>query len=260
MQQQAIERAAQILLEARRSGRPIKGLPEDCRPGGVEEAYRVQAAFRRQWKDSLAGWKIGATAKPIQERFGVTEPFRGPIYRANVHGSPARLEAAKFNQLAIESEFAYRLGRDLPPRVGGYKREEIIEAVDAIMPAFEIVSCRYEALPLNDAAAAIADCGVNGAEVLGKPVTGWRGLDIPRQAVRLYVDGQLKAEGNGSAALGDPRNVLEWVVNKLSAEGVGLEKGQVFSTGTCTGVVILTPGQTAVADFGSIGKVELTFV
>ncbi|NJO23779.1 MAG: hypothetical protein HC868_13690 [Sphingomonadales bacterium] len=82
---------------------------------------------------------------------------------------------------------------------------------------------------------------------------------MPRHTVRLHVDGVLKGEGTGSLALGDPRNVLDWVVNRLTRGGVGLEKGQIFSTGTCTGVVTLEKGQTAVGDFGTLGKVEVRF-
>jgi 2-keto-4-pentenoate hydratase len=69
----------------------------------------------------------------------------------------------------------------------------------------------------------------------------------------------VKGEGTGASALGDPRKVLDWVINKLSRDGVSLAKGQVLSTGTCTGVVKLEPGQVAVGDFGTLGKIEVRF-
>ena len=131
--------------------------------------------------------------------------------------------------------------------------------MDAIIPAFEMINCRYEALPLDNAPAAIADCGLNGALVLGTPITDWRNIDVPKHAVRLLVDGEVKGEGTGALALGDPRNVLDWVINKLSRDGVSFAKGQVLSTGTCTGVVKLEPGQVATGDFGTLGKIEVRF-
>jgi 2-keto-4-pentenoate hydratase len=259
MLQDAANRAAASLRDARSSGRAIKALAEDCRPATVDDGYQIQTAFRQLWTDRLAGWKIGATAAPVMAKFGVTEPFCGPIYAADVYASPARLDAARFNHYVIETEFAYRLGRDLPARAASYSREEIVEAVDAVLPAFEMINCRYEALPLDNASAAIADCGLNGALVLGPAVTDWRNIDVPRHAVRLLVDGAVKGEGTGASALGDPRKVLEWVINKLSRDGVSLSKGQVLSTGTCTGVVKLEPGQVAVGDFGTLGKIEVRF-
>lgn len=259
MKQDAADRAAAALAEARWSGTPMAGFAEDCRPQTVEDGYQVQAAVRAQWRDKLAGWKIGATAKPIMAKFGVSEPFCGPFYAADVYASPGRPEARRFNYLVIETEFAYRLGKDLPARAQGYARGEIVEAIDALIPAFELINCRLSALPLDNAPAAIADCGLNGGMVLGPTITDWRGIDVPNHKVRLLVDGALKGEGMGSLALGDPRNVLDWVVNKLSKAGVGLEKGQIFSTGTCTGVVTLQKGQTAVGDFGTLGRIEMQF-
>lgn len=259
MNENAAERAAAALAEARRAGVTIAGFPEDCCPATVEDGYQVQAAFRRQWTDTLAGWKIGATAKPIMDRFGVSEPFCGPFYAADVYASPARPAARRFNYLVLETEFAYRLGRDLPAREGGYSREEIVDAIDALIPAFELINCRLAALPLDNAPAAIADCSLNGGMVLGSAISEWRAIDVPRHTVRLLVDGALKGEGPGSLALGDPRNVLDWVVNKLTKSGVVLEKGQIFSTGTCTGVVPLEKGQTAIGDFGTLGRIEVRF-
>ena len=259
MLQDAAERAAKAIQEARSSGRAIKGLADDCRPATVDDGYQIQAAFRKLWPDKIAGWKIGATAPPVMAKFGVKEPFCGPIYAADVYASPARLETKKFNHYVIETEFAYRLGSDLPARAAPYSRGEIVEAVDAIIPAFEMINCRYEALPLDNAPAAVADCGLNGALVLGTPVTDWRNIDVPKHAVRLLVDGDVKGEGTGASALGDPRNVLDWVINKLSRDGVGFTTGQVFSTGTCTGVVKLEPGQVAVGEFGALGKIEMRF-
>ena len=53
--------------------------------------------------------------------------------------------------------------------------------------------------------------------------------------------------------------MLDWVINTLSAAGIGLKRGEILSTGTCTGMVPLKPGQTAVADFGALGRIEVCF-
>jgi 2-keto-4-pentenoate hydratase len=45
----------------------------------------------------------------------------------------------------------------------------------------------------------------------------------------------------------------------LSARGIGVGAGQIISTGTCTGLQYVEPDQTAVADFGGLGSVELSF-
>lgn len=256
----AIARAAQILNDARQYAQPLAALPADCAPANLKDAYAIQSAVRASWPYPVAGWKIGATSPAIQAKFGVSEPIIGPFFAPDVYASPARPAAAQFAHLAIETEFAYRLGHDLPAREQTYTRLEILDAIDALVPAFEVVSPRFRELPFGNVAAAVADCSLNGAMVLGTPVTNWRGIDVPRHKVELSVDGEVKARGVGADAMEDPRNVLDWAVEKLRAGGLGLSAGMVISTGTCTGVVMVQPGQTVTGDFGSLGGVEVRFV
>ncbi|MGI9385377.1 MAG: fumarylacetoacetate hydrolase family protein, partial [Methyloligellaceae bacterium] len=88
----------------------------------------------------------------------------------------------------------------------------------------------------------------------------WRGRDLAAQSVTLSVDGAFRAEGSGANVLGHPFNALDWLVETLRRRGLGLEAGAIVSTGTCTGINYVEPGQTAVADFGELGRVEVAFV
>ena len=259
MNPKSIEEAVATLAATRRDGRVIEALPESARPQSIEEGYAIQDAFRAAWPDNVKGWKIGATAPPTMDRFGVKEPMYGPFFARDVHQSPAHVPAPTSHAMAIESEFAYRLGRDLPARTAPYARDEILDAIDAIIPAFEIVGTRFAAVPFHDVGSVVADCTLNAAMVLGTPITDWRGLDIPNHPVSLTIDGAPAGKGSGADPLGDPRIVLDWVVNKLSATGIDLKKGDILSTGTCTGMLPFKTGQTAVADFGALGKIEVRF-
>ena len=64
----------------------------------------------------------------------------------------------------------------------------------------------------------------------------------------------------GANALGDPLNVIEWTANHLSALRHGIKAGEVVSTGTCTGVTPVAPGETLIADFGTLGRVEVRVI
>lgn len=237
----------------------MRALPEDLVPADARAAYHVQDEFRRLWTAPVAGWKAGATAEPVQKLFGIDEPFCGPFFAPDVFASPASIEAGRFHHRAIESEFAFRFGRPLPARAGGYTRDEILAAVDALVPAIELVSPRFEDLLFGRATTAIADCAVNGGFVFGEPVVAWRAADLVDHMVRLYVDGREIAAGTGAKVLGDPVAALSWMVAKLCNRGIGIELGQILSTGTTTGVVHLEAGQTATADFGALGKVSVEY-
>ena len=60
-----LERAAELLLAARRSRRPIGPLAPELRPVDEADGYRLQAVLNRQLSaagaGSIAGHKIGCT-------------------------------------------------------------------------------------------------------------------------------------------------------------------------------------------------------
>lgn len=265
----AIAKAARELIGARRNGRPLASLPEDCRPLTADDGYTVQKAVIAGWSDPVGGWKSGATLDAIQQRFGLTEPFLGPIFAATVLQSPATAPAAQFDLrapgadgkrgVAVEVEFAFRLGKVVAPRVSGYSEAEVLDAVEAMVPAIEIISPRFESIPFGTPGQALADCGVNGGIVLGTPVADWRGIDYPAHKTSLVVDGKTVVEGTGALVLGHPFKSLVWLVNNAGRLGHTLAKGQVLTTGSMTGIYHVPQGAETVGDFGRLGRVTVRF-
>jgi 2-keto-4-pentenoate hydratase len=252
--------AVRQILEARTTLRVLEDLSGAASVATVEEGYRIQAEATRRWEDEVVGWKVGATAKKLQEMFGVSEPAYGPVFRKTVFQSPAQVPARGLHHRMLESEFAFRFGKDLPSRAKPYLRDEVLDAVDALIPAFEIISPRFNRLTADKFPQLVADFCANGGAVLGKPIENWRQIDLPAHAVKLFIGGALRQEGDGSLVLGNPLNVLQWLANKFSGQGMGLKKGQFVLTGTMTGIHAPEVGQPAMADFGDLGKVEVRFV
>ncbi|MCB1510401.1 MAG: hydratase [Hyphomicrobiaceae bacterium] len=259
MTSDAVRRAAAQLAAWRAESTVGSELPEELRPQDASDAYTIQDAFMKAWPDRRVGWKIGATAVPLQQKLGVTEPFAGPFYAADTVGTPARHPARLFPHLCIESEFAFRFSAALPPRPAPYARADILAAIGSVLPAIELVGPRFDTLLFGRAPTAIADCALNAGFVLGDDSSAWRQLDLVAQPVVLRVDGRIVAEGTGANVLGDPVVVLEWAVNHLSKRGHGIAAGEIISTGTTTGLVHIEPNQTAVADFGPLGEVSVLF-
>ena len=260
MTQDAIRAAVAALSGARRTRTALAGLPEACRPATLEDGYAIQQAFVRSFGQPVAGWKVGATAQASQRLFGIEEPFYGPVLAPLVFASPAALPAADFPMRGIECEFAFQLAADFEPRDQPYEPDEAAERVSAPIPAIEVVSPRLDHPIKYGVPSAVADCGVNGALVLGTPSFDWQTLDLASHKVRLEIDGKPKAEGTGALVLGHPLNVLAWFANRYTASGRTLPAGQIVATGTTTGLVILEPGQTAVGDFGALGQVSVRFI
>ena len=102
-----------------------------------------------------------------------------------------------------------------------------------------------------------ADCGVNIDLVVGDWMPDWHALDLKAQRVEMTINGQKRGAGTGARALGDPLNVMVWLANHLSRRGRALTRGLCVSTGTCTGLDPVRPGDRVVADFGSLGTVAI---
>ena len=156
-----------------------------------------------------------------------------------------------------EIEFAFRFGRELPPRPSPYEIAEVMDAVATLHPAIEIPDSRYEDFCAVGAPQLIADNACANLFVLGRAVEGdWRDADLAKHPVVAFVTGKSQHNGTGAAVLGDPRIALTWIVNELSGLGIALQPGQVVITGTCVTPISVEAGDEVSGDFGRFGVVS----
>lgn len=260
MHPSAIERAARALCTARSDRVRIEGLPESCRPSTLEDAYRIQDRLIAMLGEPIGGWKIGATSQKARDFVGISDgSLRARMLDVNCYEHPAALGEHFFFMRALECEFAFTLGHDLPPSAAPFDEDALLAAIEDMHPAIEISDSRYTDWTGVGGPALVADNCNDGAFVRGPPATGWRGTDLTRHPVALHVDDQAAAEGSGGEVITGPLGVLVWLANDLAARGMGLSAGQVVTTGSCTGVVPVEPGARVRADFGSFGVVEAEF-
>jgi 2-keto-4-pentenoate hydratase len=259
MTPETAERAASALLAARRNRTPLPALPQDLLPADLDEGYEIQKAFVAQTDGEVVGYKIGATSQMAQSFLGAKGPFFGRIFNTRLHESPVRLPADRFIFRLIEPEFAFGLGADLPPRREGYDRASVESAIALVRPSIEVVTCALENWHFQGVPSLVADNGVNGELVLGAPEENWRRLNLAAHAVELTVNGEPAGDGVGANALGHPVEALLWLANELSARGIGLNKGEVVTTGVVTPFVLLEAGDEAVASYGVLGEVAVSF-
>ncbi len=259
MSPEAIERAARLLAEARRARRQLPGLPEDCRPRGLDEAYAVQDRLIALLGAEVGGWFAACTNPEMQRKLGLPGPYWARLLADALHPSPALLPAGGALSTDLEVEFAFRLRRDLPARPEPYGEDEVADAVASAHPSIEVVTSHFVDWTNHDIMSLIADNGTDGALVYGEGVDDWRGLDLLGVAVRLDVNGETVRHGVGANALGDPLAALVWLANARAARGEGLSAGHIHNTGTCTAIYPARPGDEAVADFGPLGQARVSF-
>jgi 2-keto-4-pentenoate hydratase len=249
MGKQQIERAAHILVQARRDMTPLTGLPDGLKPTSIEEAHAIQDAVSHQLGKLIAGFKAMA---PVNG-----EPTRGVIYGGTIFPSPCKLPAAKVPQCGVEGEVAFIFRRDLPARAQLYTRNEVASVVDACA-VIEVVHSRFaQKAPVSNLEK-LADSISNGALVHDVPRSDWRDLQLGKLKVTLKVNGKSRIDQVGGHPTGDPLGIAVVLANLWRDKG-GVRAGQFVTCGSFTGLIFLKPGDVCSVRFEGLGAAEVTF-
>ena len=222
----------------------------------LEEAYNIQADVASRLGSRCIGWKVGSTSKEAQAKLGTDEPGAGALIERYCFRSADTVAISRHHNAQVEVEFAFRLGRTLEPQSLAYTVETVRPAIATFMPAMELVGSRYSS-GLHGAGRALvtADGGANIAFISGPEIPFDVQWDLAKHGCALAINGQPVAHGHGARALGHPLHVLCWLANHLREKNLPLTAGSIVTTGTCTGLVPVKPGDQLVADFGSLGQV-----
>lgn len=249
MTHDAIDGAARVLSESRRSRRLLDALPDAFRPATLDDAHAIQEATAVQLAESIAGWKVSATPDG--------RVARGALLQSRLYPSGCRIAAAAMPLLGVEAEIAFRFDRDLPPRARQYDYDEVAGAVTAL-PAIEVVDSRFRGYPNAPLLDRIADCMSNGAFVYGEAHANWRDFNLETIDVELLIDGRSIVHHAGGHPTKDPLLPAVALVNDIRS-GAGVRAGQIVTTGTYTGLNFAKPGQSVVVAFRDFGSVEVHF-
>ncbi|WP_158287786.1 2-keto-4-pentenoate hydratase [Falsiroseomonas bella] len=243
---ETILRAAEALLAVRNGAPPIPGLGAAA-PSDEAGAWAIQKEVLRRLGGTIGGYKCATPAS--------APPSAALLDARGIKAAPAAWPVPKGGKIGIETEIAFRLGRDLPARGTPYTREEVTEAIAACFPAVELVVSRYadlKAVTLNEN---MADNIAHAGLICGAEVPGWRSHDLGDLTVRQSCGGQVQVEKRGSNPAGDPLLSLTRLANHLHAFGLHLEAGQVVTTGSWTGLLFVEGGQRVVGGFAGLGEV-----
>ena len=253
-------RAAGVLLEATAGGYLIDGLPLDCTPGTIDEAYTIQAKvfLAREGKATAKGWYVGAANPALQRQLGLDEPFSARWRTDRFLSSGALVKHHGQLPTALEAEVTMCLGQDLPPRHREYQPEEVALAVASVHASIEVVITCFSDWLNQRPLSLIAEGGPEQYLVVGSGMRDWGVIGLESLPVVVAVNGSTVAEGSVANIPSGPLGVLAWLANHASRRGIGLARGQLVNTGACVAPYWVEPGDNARVSFGRLGEVELT--
>ncbi|MFC4992557.1 Ig-like domain-containing protein [Rubritalea tangerina] len=231
------KRLADSLVNAVQEVRAIAPLSATLgRDLSLEEGYQIQEVFDHammQEYGRVSGYKMAFASKASQKKWGVLAPVSGTFFTNQEVESGGSVEADSFIGFHIESEIAFTLKKDI---------RRTIKTVDDLMPyiksvhvGLDVPDLRYDKslgkMTTGDIVA--MSCGTH-TYVLGKGVPV-EGLDFSKLQVDLTLGGKVVYQGAASNVLGDPRESLRQLANRMVKTGKPLRKNQVVLSGSVAG-------------------------
>ena len=264
MEPAAIHQAAQLFVNARRTGKSIPELPEACRPANTADVNAIVDAvtdqLTKQAGETIGGWKIGFVYSPRQK------PMICPLFNSRLFRSPARVPLSLTPSLRIEPEISFRLRRDLPARAAPYRAAEVADAIVAC-PSLEIIDTRFDTgrrtirQMLDNPKSkleAMADHNTTGAYVTAEGRDDWHDFDFAAMRMVMRTSKRVIVESIGGHAFVDPFLPCVVLANEMRHRG-GMRAGELLVTGSFSGFFEVEPDEPVTADFVGFGTAEATF-
>jgi 2-keto-4-pentenoate hydratase len=254
--------AAKTIAASRRDRTPLQSLGADVAPQDEAGGYRIQDALHELLATDFGaqvGYKIGCTSAVMQQYLGIPHPCGGGVFAKGVHPSGVSLPAKDFVRVGVECEIAVRLAHDLEPSQAPFTADAVAQAVEAYLPAIEIVDDRYADWQTIGAPTLVADDFFAAGCVLGEPVTRSAAPELLDIVGRAVINGVEDGRGTGADVLGHPHHALAWLANHLASDGKALRAGQIVLTGSLVKTVWLKLGDRVTMDLSGLGAVQVSF-
>ncbi|MFA5491274.1 MAG: fumarylacetoacetate hydrolase family protein [Candidimonas sp.] len=227
----------------------------------LAKAYHVQLDILRRrvaQGERQSGWKVGLTAKAMQQQQNVHEPCFGYLLQSGCKPSGHTFERAAMMPPGVEMELCLTIGKTL--KGPGITYEDALDAVSHVAPALEVIEVRgpfAKDLPL-----ALADNAQQHSYVTGTPVALNAGnRELARATLDLSIDGAHVEQAMGANVLekGGVASVA-WLANKLAEFGLELQAGMHVMSGSFTKQYAIDKPTRICAKYDPFGSVDARFV
>jgi 2-keto-4-pentenoate hydratase len=224
----------------------------------LDDAYRVNLAITQRLISSgekQAGWKVGVTAKAMQEQMGVHQPVFGVLFESGHCNSGVELKFADLIEPSVENELCITIGKIL--RGPGVSIEQTRASIVSVAPALEIVERRgvFSDLPLAMADNAQQKHFVTAQEMPWEPIS----MRLSEASVNVILNGISQEIASGAEVMGDPIASVTWLANKLADFDIALEAGMRVMSGSFTKQYRIKQGDTIESRFTPFGAVSVAF-
>jgi 2-keto-4-pentenoate hydratase len=247
---------ARSFVSARRDAKSMAAFPGTI-PPDLDTAYLCQDLAITTWPDRLIGWKVGMIAPPLRASFG-TNRLAGAIFDGGLRLAGDTVEFPVFvgGFAAVEAEFVLLIAHDAPTGKLDWTEREALALVGAMHIGIETAGSPLATINELGPTVVAADFGNNAGLILGPPIRDWATRPLQSLAVVTSIDGKIVGRGDAGLLAQGPIGALQFLAGQTAKIGRSLKAGMLVSTGAVTGVHDIKAGQSALADFGTDGRIS----
>lgn len=252
-------------LDTARRERTLTALPRADHPDlSLAEAYAVQhdwAALRIASEGRRRiGYKVALTTRGSQQGFGADGPIFGTLLDDMEFGQDQPVPMDRFLAPKVEMELAFHMATRLE---GPCSEDEAIAAIAWVAPAIEILDGRTVMRDASGLTKSAIDIVADGGGAAGFAVSDQRMIpgetDLSRIGAVLYHNGEAEDSGLFLLVFGRPERALVWLAGALAEQGKAIEAGDTVLSGSVIKPFPAARGDRFAFDFGTAGRITLTF-
>ncbi|MBK1661940.1 2-keto-4-pentenoate hydratase [Paracraurococcus ruber] len=228
---------------ANRASPPIPGMTSLA--DGFCAQDKLVARLAREWGTPI-GYKVGLTAPPAQQMFGVNHPVRGTIFESTIRlRSGAEIPVTFGAMPQAEADFLLRV-KDDDINTAGTDHLALLRHLDVAIPYLELPSLHIAGR--MDAANLLAMNVAARLGVLGDPIPVQATPEFADRLATMTVvfsdDTKEIARAPGRVVLGHPLNVVAFLIEDLKKQGRALKAGDYLSVAGYSAPVVAEAGRT----------------
>lgn len=247
-----------VLDGARLGGKAVQRLTLDYPDLNNIEGYKIQKKginSRLEAGETVVGYKMGLTSKAKMEQMGLDQPIYGVLTNSMQVADKGTFSLGNAIHPKIEPEIAFVTCKDLG---GKLSLEEVLDGVEGIVPALEILDSRFEGFKYFSLPDVIADNCSSSHFVVGSNVTPIGAIDLAALQLEMFVNEKLAESASSSTVLENPANAVVELCSLMDSFGETLPAGSIVLSGAATKAVSLEVGMNISLKVKELGDVFVT--
>jgi 2-oxo-3-hexenedioate decarboxylase len=203
--------------------------------------------------ETLIGLKMGFTSEAKMQQMGVHDLIWGRLTSSMLIPNNNTTARNQYIHPRVEPEICFRISKDINRELN---ETEVIQYVDALAAAIEIIDSRYQNFKFS-----LEDVVADNCSSIGFAVGDWMPVQesLNNLEMTLMIDDKTVATGSSNDIMNNPWKSLAAATRLAARYGEPIKKGMYIMAGAATNAEFIQADQSATASVQSLGHVSVSF-